>query len=461
MPFDSSRPIALHWNQLTLDAIAYTRTSPPVAARALAMVHTAMYDAWSIYNESAISSSTARYIKAPKDQCNKENVRKAFSYAAYRVLTELAWLVLPPDHKNMFRDFMCTLGYNPDDTQINIQTSPGIGNLVARLVIECHTGDHSNAYGTLLMPAYADFTGYTPINTPEQIKDISKWVPLKKQSSTGEITVQKFLLPHWGLVKPFALKHVGQFRPEPPLQECDKGFKEQAQEIIDISACLTDQQKAIAEYWADGPGTYTPPGHWCEIAQYVLRNEKRNTPCIRLFFALSNALLDASIACWECKHYYQSVRPVSVIRYLFENEEIQAWAGPCKGTKTIKGKDWNPYIETPAFPEHVSGHSLFSRTAATILKNFTGSDKFGGCTVVKKGSSKIEPGCSLPCTDITLEWPTFTLTAEEAGMSRLYGGIHFKNGNESGQKLGVLVGTQAWEKALTYFNQEKYIPACP
>lgn len=454
MPHDTSRPISLHWNQLTLDAIKYTRTAPPLAARALAMVHTAMYNAWSTYNPVALSTSTADYIKAPQDQCTKDNVRKSFSYAAYRVLTELFWLTLPPDHKNQFRDFMCELGYNPDDTQISISTPQGIGNLMARLQLECRAGDGSNMYGTLHMPAYSDYTGYSPVNQPDQINDISKWVPLKKQSPAGETSIQQFLVPHWGLVKPFALKHPAQFRPEPPLEECDKGFKEQAQEIIDISACLTDEQKAIAEYWADGPGTYTPPGHWCEIAHYVLRNETRNTNCIKLLFALSNALLDAAIACWECKRHYNSVRPVSAIRYLFENEEIQAWGGPCRGTKTMLGKEWVPYIDTPPFAEHVSGHSTFSRAAATLLKNYCGSDVFGGCIVIKKGSSAIEPGCNVPCVPITLEWPTFTAAAEEAGMSRLYGGIHFLRGNEAGQKLGLHIGTQVWEKALTYFNTE-------
>jgi hypothetical protein len=448
-----STPIALHWNQLTLKAIKYCRTSPPIAARSLAMVHTAMYDAWSIYNPHALSTRTALYIKAPQNQCNKENVRKAFSYAAYRVLMDLFWLVLPPENKNMFTDFMCSLEYNPDDTSINITTPSGIGNLCARMIIECRNGDGSNPHGTLSMPAWSDYTGYQPVNSPEIIKDINKCQPQKKEISPGNYKIQNFLLPHWGLVKPFALDYNWQFRPDPPYNDSDKEFMEQAQEILDISACLTDEHKAIAEYWADGPGTYTPPGHWCEIAQHVLKNEKRNTPCIKLFFALSNALLDASIASWECKHYYNSARPVSVIRQLFENKDVQAWAGPCKGTRTIKGKQWQSYIETPPFPEHVSEHSAFSRAAAVILKNFTGSDQFDACYLVKKGSSKIETNCEVPCVDIMLDWPTFTGTAEQAGLSRLYGGIHFRRGNELGQKLGNFIGTQCWEKASFFFNE--------
>ncbi len=447
-----STPISLQWNQLTLDAIKYTQTSPPLAARALAMVHTAMYDAWSVYNPKAISSLSALYIKAPQQHCNKENVRKAFSYAAYRVLMDLFWLVLPAGNKNMFSDFMCELRYNPDDSAINITSPQGTGNLCARMTIEYRNGDGSNPHGTLLMPVWSDYTGHQLVNTPDKINDISKWQPLKKEFLPGNIKIQSFLLPHWGLVKPFALHYNWQFRPERPFNQKDKEFKEQAQEVLDISACLTDEQKAIAEYWSDGVGTYTPPGHWCEIAQYVLRHESRNTPCIKLLFALSNAMLDASIAAWECKHYYNSVRPVSAIRYLFENDNVQAWAGPCKGTKTIQGKLWQSYIDTPPFPEHVSGHSTFSRAAAVVLKNFTGSDEFGGCYEFCKGSSKLEPNCNVPCVDINLTWPTFSVAAEQAGMSRLYGGIHFRKGNEAGQKLGNAIGIQSWEKAQFLFN---------
>src|SRR6478609_4278167 len=113
MTDEKSKPLTILWNQLMLEAIKCTRTSPPLAARAIAMVHTAMYDAWSVYNKTPISSSTALYIKILDENCTKDNQRKAFSYAAYRVLMELFWFVLPPYNKNMFKDFMCEQGYDP------------------------------------------------------------------------------------------------------------------------------------------------------------------------------------------------------------------------------------------------------------------------------------------------------------------------------------------------------------
>jgi hypothetical protein len=447
------KPLALQWNQLALDAIKYTRTSPPLAARALAMLHTAMYDAWSVYKKSAISTTTAQLIKVLDAQmATKENIRKTFSYAAYRVSMDLFWLVLPPENKNMFRDLMCDCGYNPDDTTLDISTPQGVGNLVARLVIECHYGDGSNQLGTLHAPSWSDYTCYIPVNTVDKVNDIDHWQPLRVVVSPGETRVQNFLVPYWGLVKPFALDYNWQFRPGLPNKSSDPEFKEQAKEVLDISAGLTDEQKVIAEYWADGAGTYTPPGHWCEIAQFVaISREYHNSECIKLFFILCNAMLDASITCWECKRYYDYVRPVTAIRELYRGQKVQAWGGPFQGCKTINGEDWLPYIATPPFAEHVSGHSNFSRAAAVILSCYTGSDKFGGYTIFEKGCSSIEPD-KTPQEDIKLDWPTFTDAAEQAGMSRLYGGIHFMLGNLEGLKLGEAIGQNAWEKAQFYFN---------
>ncbi len=456
MPDTNSKLLALQWNQLTLEAIKITNTSPPLAARALAMVHTAMYDGWSVYNKCAFSTTTSRYIKRYGEGCGENEVEKTFSYAAYRVLTDLFWLALPPEKRNMFRDLMNQCGFNPDGCSMDITTASGIGNLIARLVLDYRHGDEANQQGILFHFApWTDFTGYQSANPPEPapVKDNNHWQPLLVNGKA-----QRFLVPHWPLVKPFALVFAKQFRPDPPFNTKDSPneFKKQAQEMITISENLSDKEKAIAEYWDDGPGTYTPPGHWSEIAQFICEKEKySNKDCIKLFFALTNGFLDASIACWECKRRYDSVRPITAVHELYRGRIIKAWGGPFKGTMEMDGKDWMPYQKadfiTPPFPEYVSGHSTFSKTAAYIINAYTKKESFDGCFLVKKGSSLIEPG-KTPSVDIMLEWPTLTATAEEAGMSRLYGGIHFKKANEAGQKLGTLVGKCVWEKALIYFN---------
>jgi hypothetical protein len=450
---NANTALSLQWNQLTLDAIRCSKTSPPLAARAMAMVHTAMYDSWSVYDEEAISTSTARYIKIlDRKHCTSENRRKAYSYAAYCVLTDLFWLALPPENKSMFRDFMCELNYDPDDMTLDISQPHGIGNLMAKLVIESRYGDGANQRGTLHAPAWSDCTGYEPVNTHDTVNDLNHWQPQKTETNSGEFKVQQFLVPHWSLIQPFALSYSGQFRPDAPHKKNQREFKEQAQQVLDFSAGLIDEQKAIAEYWTAGPGTYTPPGQWCEIAQFVAgQKEYSDAQCIKLFFALCNALLDASVACWECKRYYDYVRPITAIHELFKGKQVEAWAGPDQGTKEIPAEEWRPYIPIPLFPEYVSGHSTFSSAGAAILRCFTGSDKFEGRTTMEEGSSQIEPGTT-PGKDITLDWPTFTEAAEQAGMSRLYGGIHFMQANENGLELGRSVGQCAWERALFFFN---------
>ena len=113
---------------------------------------------------------------------------------------------------------------------------------------------------------------------------------------------------------------------------------------------------------------------------------------VKLFFALGNAMLDISIAVWECKRFYDYVRPVSAIHFLYEDQPVHAWGGPYQGTQTIRGDQFQSYIRTPAFAEYVSGHSAFSSASATILKAFTGSDRFGASVTLLAGSSRVEPG---------------------------------------------------------------------
>src|SRR6185369_2390383 len=168
---------------------------------------------------------------------------------------------------------------------------------------------------------------------------------------------------------------------------------------------------------------------------------------VKMFFAVSNAVFDAGIAAWDAKRFYDYVRPITATRFLYPGKQVQAWAGPGLGTRTINGGAWFPYqrdiVTTPPFPEYVSGHSTFSAAAAQVLFRFTGSDNFGDAAKVLKGSSNIEPGIT-PSHDVLLSWPAFSSAADEAGISRRFGGIHFINGDMMGRNLGREVGEQAW-----------------
>src|SRR5207248_10469886 len=124
----------------------------------------------------------------------------------------------------------------------------------------------------------------------------------------------------------------------PPAKYGSPTYRQQAQEVIDMSAGLTDRQKMIAEYWANGPRTETPPGHWDLFAKYVSARDNHSLDDdVKMFFALTNACFDAGIASWDGKRAYNSIRPVSAVPYLFDGQTIQAWGGPGKGTVSMDG----------------------------------------------------------------------------------------------------------------------------
>jgi hypothetical protein len=155
------------------------------------------------------------------------------------------------------------------------------------------------------------------------------------------------------------------------------------------------------------------------------------------------------------KRAYDSVRPVTAIPFLFQGKKIRAWGGPGKGTIEMDGSQWIPYqpasFPTPPFPDYVSGHSTYSAAAASILTSWTGSDHFDYSARFAAGSSKIEPGVT-PAHEVVLRWQTFTEAANEAGMSRRYGGIHFRRADLAGRELGRMVAAKAWARAQSYFD---------
>jgi hypothetical protein len=423
------------WNQAALEAVRRTRLGPPMVARAVHILHTAMYDAWAAYDERAVAVGLGDVARRPPAERSGEAKREATSFAAYHALVDLF-----PTQRNLFTAAMERLGHDPDMTGSNSSPST-IGTLAARAVLAFRHGDGSNQLGDLAPAPYADWTGYRPVNPPERLVDPNRWQPLRQRDGTA----QHFQAPHWGLVTPFGLHAGWQLRPRRgPRRYSGPGYLRQAEQLLGDSADLTDEHKTIAEYWADGPGSATPPGHWCRVAQWVSARDRHDLDQdVLLFFVLGGALHDAAVACWDAKRAFDSVRPVSAIRLVFAGEKVRAWGGPGQGITLIEGEEWQPYIPTPPFAEYVSGHSTFSAAAAEVLARCTGSDAFGASVTVAAGSSQVEPG-STPAADVTLQWPTFTDAADEAGRSRRYGGIHFRSGDLAGRALGRMVGLRAW-----------------
>jgi hypothetical protein len=240
-------------------------------------------------------------------------------------------------------------------------------------------------------------------------------------------------------------------------------FIEQAEEVIEISGDLTDEQKLIAEFWEDGGGTSFPPGTWMTFGRYVSARDNHTTDeDAQMFLGLGNAVMNAGIATWEAKRFYDYARPVRAIRELgrlglvgeFDAQRngyvINAWVQG-QGTQSILAEDFLTYQTpgadpSPPFAEHTSGHSAFSAAAAAVLREYTGSDDFGAFVTFQPGQSRFEVGL-VPSVPLQLSWSTFTAAATEAGMSRLYGGIHFMNGNLDGTQLGTEVGEATWDFA--------------
>jgi hypothetical protein len=471
--------VILKWNDELLQAIRANPSlaGPVVTARALGFLHTATYDAWSAYDPVAKATRPNGNAEQPANAADKS---KAISYAAHRVLVDLF-----PKRTADFNLQMVELGY-PSDGSSDGSTPAAIGIQAAQAVIDFRHADGSNqtlningtpndpSDDTVTYPYRCTPTPTSPCYSPKNFWDrvdyVWNWQPLcvplpAPGATTCGGSIQNPLAPHWGNVKPFALLSALQYKVPGPPKTLDGTSYSTAdiQRAVDDTADLTDTEKVRAEYWADGPNTEFPPGHWSLFAQILSRKRGHSLDTdAKMFFALGNALLDASIASWAQKYKYDFVRPITAIRYhpAFRDKPMRVWRGPYLGFTDGTGKEWLPYqapnVVTPPFPEYVSGHSTFSGAASKVLLGFTNSDAFGATITVKAGKSLYEPRTATqegtPKADVTLSWPTFTAAADDAGLSRRNGGIHFYSGDYHGRSLGHMVGSNAWSKAQSYIK---------
>jgi hypothetical protein len=416
------------------------------------------------------------------------------------------------------------------------------------------------------------------------LDDVTRWQPLEipggfSQNGIPTGTVQVAVEPHWGAVSAFGATTHGAAAPidpgPPPMlgdPATDATLKAMVVEVIrdsseldpalgaviDISpatrggnslgandghgyainratgepyapelANQADFLRVIAEFWADGPRSETPPGHWNVIANDATdAMVEAGQPLriggtgpalgrlewdVKLYLALNGAVHNAAIEAWGLKGRYDSIRPISLIRYMgglgqssdpgrpsYEPDglplvpglieiitrassapgqrhhalakfvgriAIRAWAGsPADPSSETAGATWMlatawvpyqlPTFVTPSFPGYVSGHSTFSRAAAEVLAAMTGTPYFpGGVATYHRdaGTLAFELG---PTEPIDLEWATYYDASDQAGQSRLFGGIHIQADDFTGRRLGSACGIAAWQLALGYFTGE-------
>ncbi len=377
----ASADVILDWNSIALDGIRQSGTSPPLASRALAILHAAMFNAvnatdltYNAYHSYQIglpgSSAEAAAAQAARDVLGALSI-------GYKSTLDAA--------------LAASLASIPDgDAKAN---GIALGHAVAQDVMGWRHGDR-----------WYPPTTYTPGTNP------------------GEFPGSQPLLPDWGKVPPFAMDSGDQFRgsgmPDLASAEYAESYNQTKLlgELNSTARSAYDTETAL--FWADGHGTATPPGHWNMIAQTVAQQQGNSLmQNARLFALLNIALADAAICAWDNKYTYNTWRPITAIRF----------ADPSINPMTLPDPTWTPLLTTPNFPEYTSGHSTFSGAAAGVLAAFYGTDD-----IVFTTTSDGLPG-------VERTYTSFSQAAEEAGMSRIYGGIHFEYSNTTAIEMGKAI----------------------
>jgi len=379
--------VARRWDEALLDAIRRALPNPPVHARNLFHTSVAMWDAWAAYDPTAagyIDNEKASASDVPSAQ------NEAISYAAYRVLTSRFIKAVGADESlSEFADTMDTLCYPIDVTTTDGNSAAAVGNRIAAAVIAYGLTDGSNQAGGYADPDYKPVNAPLVVAKPgTTMIDPNHWQPLQLEHMISQNGipvvngVQQAVGPHWGQVKGFALPagspHAAPIDPGPPPRlgdpATDQVFKEQVVEVIRDSSLLDastaqtidispgarganplgtndgkghplnpatgqpyapdivnvgDYARALTEFWADGPKSETPPGHWNVIANHVSDELAPNLRVggtgptvdrlqwdVKLYLALNGAVHDAAIEAWGLKGEYDGTRPISMIRYM-------------------------------------------------------------------------------------------------------------------------------------------------
>jgi len=572
---EPAQSVARRWDDALLDAIRRALPNPPVHARNLFHLSVAMWDAWAAYDVTA--SGYVFKDKLQVGPCDVRAARnEAISYAAYRVLSARFVKAVGADKSlSQFADLMDELSYPTAMTDTEGDAPAAVGNRIAKAVLAYGLSDGSNEANGYAAPDYKPVNPPLIVALPQiTLVDPNRWQPLQIEylvSQNGIVLpsgVQTAVGPHWGHVTSFAIPPGGAsgvpFDPGAPPRlgdaSTDALFKTQAVEVIrdsslldassdtmlDISPAVIganalgsnsgrgyttnpvtgkayapetvragDFYRAMVEFWADGPNSETPPGHWNVLANAVSDELAPNLRIggtgpvvdrlqwdVKLYLALNGAVHDAAIAAWGLKGRYDGNRPISMIRYMASrgqstdpslpayNKEglplvpglielitkdktetggtmqtlvgnegkiaVRAWRqGITPHVDWILGTTWMPYqlptFVTPSFQGYISGHSTFSRAAAEVMTAITGSEYFPGGlseSTLKAGSFRIEPG---PSADVTLEWATYYDAADQAGQSRLFGGIHVQADDFTGRVVGSTCGKDAWAAAQRYY----------
>jgi hypothetical protein len=386
----------LAWNRIALDTIRFDNTPPPAAARQLAMLHVAMFDA--VNSLGGRHANYREHTNAPAAASREA----ALAGAANRAL-RYAWPQFSPRFDTELQAQLLAL---PNDDA----RAAGLawGRQVAQAILAERALDGSS-FGV----------DYRSSPAP------GRWQPTPPLFASA-------LLPQWARIRPFTFDRPDRFRPAPPPSLASAEWAQQFNQVRSLGSTnsrgRTREHTEIAWFWADGIGTQSPPGRWNDVAQQLAAGKQLSLLDSARWFALLNlALADAGVACWDAKYAFDWWRPITAIRT----------ADTDGNPATDPDPTWTPLIPTPPFPEHTSGHAAFSAAAATILAALNQSDRFR-FTLKSDG-----------LFGTTRRYRRFSDAAAEAGLSRIYGGIHFMAANIEGQECGRRVAQHVLRQALS------------
>lgn len=385
------------WTSLTLQAVRINKTNPPIASRNLAMVEISMFDAVNsiVKKYQPYSMGVAAETELPKEV--------AVAQAAREILVKLYPTSTPYWDEQLSK----TLELFPESSQK--QKAIDLGVLIAENVWDLRRND--------LKPKSLDVMA-------ELGFEVGAWIPTPPAYAPA-------LLPYWGKTKPFGILSGDQFRQDGPPKffsdEYARDYLEIKEYGVKNNSSRSADQTQMALFWADGAGTVTPPGHWNQIALGIAKNKKLDLiETSRLMTLLNVAMADSAISAWDMKFFYNCWRPITAVQEADRDENNQ--------TQTQLG--WEPLLSTPPFPDYVSGHSTFSGAAATMLALYFETDKMQFVT-----SSEDLPG-------VIRSFSRFSEAADEAGKSRIYGGIHYEFANRDGKKAGKKVAEFVFTNVL-------------
>ncbi len=521
------------WNELALHAIRQDLPQPTVHARNLFHLSAAMYDAWATGDATAQGVFFKEKVSNLSDQARAESI----AYAAHRVLLTRYKISASAGTLDCFDQELRRAGFDPGNVGTQGDTPATRGNRVGQTVLDATLNDGSNEAN-----GYADTTGFKSVNPVLQpeipgttMTDPNLWQPLLlavgfSQNNIPQNGPQKFVGAGWREVRPFAMKRTGRVYHDPgaaPTANSDDMKNRwipdllRKQSELDTNSSISfdaspgalgdnslggndgvghalnpitgtayephvvkrsDYWRVVAEFWADGPSSETPPGHWNVLANTVadapgFKRQLGGTGSvlsalewdIKTYLALNGALHDAAITAWEIKRDTITARPISLVRYLADSGglplipglieqrdgklQILSWHS---GVSWADANGWVPYQQstfvTPAFPGFVSGHSTFSRAAAEVLTDLTGSAFFPGgllSVTVPAGFLRID---TIQNSEVRLQWATYFDAADQAGQSRIWGGIHIEPDDLTGRKIGHQIGLDAVALARKYFT---------